>query len=82
MAYLRQAFSSFDDFAKSIELLRSSSFESRSNKRWSSKFVFQWPPVDGDDDEDAFCQGLREAAKVFAFVKHELSRGRPTSGNA
>ncbi len=44
MAYLRQSFSSFDDFAKAIELLRSSSFESRSNKRWSSKFVFPFGP--------------------------------------
>jgi hypothetical protein len=40
MAYLRHSFASFDDFAKAVELLRSSSFESRSNKRWSSKFVF------------------------------------------
>ncbi len=44
VAYLRQSFSSFDDFAKAIELLRSSSFESRSNKRWSSKFVFPFGP--------------------------------------
>jgi hypothetical protein len=44
MAYLRQSFSSFDDFAKAVELLRSSSFESRSNKRWSSKFVFPFGP--------------------------------------
>jgi hypothetical protein len=44
MTYLRRSFSSFDDFAKSIELLRSSSFESRSNKRWSSKFVFPFGP--------------------------------------
>jgi hypothetical protein len=44
MAYLRQSFSNFDDFAKSVELLRSSSFESRSNKRWSSKFVFPFGP--------------------------------------
>ncbi|CAB3790971.1 hypothetical protein [Paraburkholderia fynbosensis] len=44
MAYLRHSFSNFDDFAKSIELLRSSSFESRSNKRWSSKFVFPFGP--------------------------------------
>lgn len=44
MAYLRSSFASFDDFAKSIELLRSSSFESRSNKRWSSKFVFPFGP--------------------------------------
>lgn len=44
MGYLRQSFSSFDDFAKAIELLRSSSFEARSNKRWSSKFVFPFGP--------------------------------------
>lgn len=44
MAYLRQSFCSFDDFAKAIELLRASSFESRSNKRWSSKFVFPFGP--------------------------------------
>lgn len=44
LAYLRESFASFDDFAKTIELMRSSSFESRSNKRWSSKFVFPFGP--------------------------------------
>jgi hypothetical protein len=44
MGYLRRSFSSFADFAKTIELLRSSAFESRSNKRWSSKFVFPFGP--------------------------------------
>jgi hypothetical protein len=44
MTYLRHSFASFDDFAKAVELLRSSSFESRSNKRWSSKFVFPFGP--------------------------------------
>ncbi|NCG53487.1 hypothetical protein [Serratia fonticola] len=44
MTYLRRAFSSFSDFSKAIELLRSSSFESRSNKRWSSKFAFPFGP--------------------------------------
>ena len=44
LAYLRYSFASFDDFAKAVELLRSSSFESRSNKRWSSKFVFPFGP--------------------------------------
>lgn len=44
MVYLRRSFTSFDDFAKAVELLRSSSFESRSNKRWSSKFVFPFGP--------------------------------------
>lgn len=44
MAYLRHSFTSFDDFAKAVDLLRTSSFESRSNKRWSSKFVFPFGP--------------------------------------
>jgi len=52
MNYLRKAFYSFDDFAKAIELLRSSAFEARSNKRWSSKFVFPFGP-------DALFEDLR-----------------------
>ena len=40
MGYLREVFNRFDDFAKAVELIRSSSFEARSNKRWTSKFVF------------------------------------------
>jgi hypothetical protein len=52
MSYLRTVFNSFDDFAKAIELLRSSSFESKSNKRWSSKFVFPFGP-------DAMYEDLR-----------------------
>lgn len=56
VGYLRQAFTSFDDFAKVIELLRTSSFESRSNKRWSSKFVFPFGP-------DALYEDLHVDAK-------------------
>lgn len=56
VAYLRQSFANFDDFAKAIELLRSSSFESRSNKRWSSKFVFPFGP-------DALYEDLQIDAK-------------------
>jgi hypothetical protein len=52
MTYLRQAFSSFDDFSKAVELLRSSAFEVRSNKRWSSKFAFPFGP-------DALYEDLR-----------------------
>jgi hypothetical protein len=55
MDYLRQVFTSFDDFAKAIELLRSSSFEARSNKRWSSKFVFPFGPDALYEDLDAAC---------------------------
>lgn len=52
MVYLRKSFPTFDDFAKALELLRSSSFEARSNKRWSSKFVFPFGP-------DALYEDLR-----------------------
>jgi hypothetical protein len=55
MSYLRTVFNTFDDFAKAIELLRSSSFEARSNKRWSSKFVFPFGP-------DALYEDLRVGA--------------------
>lgn len=52
LGYLRRVFNTFDDFAKAIELLRSSAFEARSNKRWSSKFVFPFGP-------DALYEDLR-----------------------
>lgn len=52
IGYLREVFLSFDDFAKAIELLRSSAFEARSNKRWSSKFIFPFGP-------DALYEDLR-----------------------
>lgn len=54
--HLRKSFMSFDDFARSIELLRSSAFEGKSNKRWSSKFVFPFGP-------DALYEDLRFDAK-------------------
>lgn len=56
VAYLRQSFASFDDFAKAVELLRSSAFEEHSNKRWSSKFVFPFGP-------DALFEDLKIDAK-------------------
>jgi hypothetical protein len=55
-AHLRDSFGSFDDFARSVELLRSSAFEGQSNKRWSSKFVFPFGP-------DALYEDLRFDAK-------------------
>jgi hypothetical protein len=38
--YLRPRFGSFRDFANLVSMLRSSTIESGSNKRWSSRFVF------------------------------------------
>jgi hypothetical protein len=40
--YLKERFHSFDDFAEVVALIRSSSIEVNSNKRWTSKFVFPY----------------------------------------
>lgn len=40
--YVRDRFHSFDDFAEVVSLIRSSSIEVNSNKRWTSKFVFPY----------------------------------------
>ena len=37
-----ERFNSFDDFADIIELFRSTSIESNTNKRWTSKYVFPY----------------------------------------
>ncbi len=44
LEHLRDVFQTFEDFARSVELLRASAFEANSNKRWSSKFVFPFGP--------------------------------------
>ncbi len=40
--YLRGHFHSFDDFCETVALIRSTSLEANSNKRWTSKFVFPY----------------------------------------
>ncbi len=40
--YLRHHFHSFDDFCETVSLIRSTSLEVNSNKRWTSKFVFPY----------------------------------------
>lgn len=50
LTHLRDVFQTFEDFARSLELLRASSFEVNSNKRWSSRFVFPFGPDSLYDD--------------------------------
>lgn len=81
MAYLRHSFASFDDFAKAVELLRSSSFESRSNKRWSSKFVFPFGPdaqvlVERVDAKGAASNDRRFFARTGELIYLMLSRAQ------
>src|SRR5262245_45921210 len=40
--YLRPHFRSFDDFCDTVALIRSTSLEVNSNKRWTSQFVFPY----------------------------------------
>jgi hypothetical protein len=40
--YLRNHFHAFDDFSEVVSLIRSTSLEVNSNKRWTSKFVFPY----------------------------------------
>lgn len=39
-SYLKDRFDSFHQFKKLVDLVRSSTIESESNKRWSSRFIF------------------------------------------
>lgn len=66
MDYLRKVFTKFDDFAKAIELLRSSAFEARSNKRWSSKFVFPFGPDALFEDLRVDSGGVANDRRFFA----------------
>lgn len=40
--YLKDHFNTFDDFCEIVSLVRSTSLEMESNKRWTSKFVFPY----------------------------------------
>ncbi len=41
-AYLEKRFHNFDDFADVVGLLRSTGIEAKTNKRWTSKYVFPY----------------------------------------
>lgn len=44
-SYLKPRFHTFHDFARIVEMVRSSIIESDSNKRWTSRFVFPFGPA-------------------------------------
>ena len=43
--YLKSRFARFQDFAKTVDLLRQTVIEPDSNRRWSSRFVFPFGPA-------------------------------------
>lgn len=66
VSHLREVFLDFDDFAKALELLRSSAFEARSNKRWSSKFIFPFGPDALYEDLRFTASGVSNDRRFFA----------------
>lgn len=84
MEYLRKSFLTFDDFAKALELLHSSSFEARSNKRWSSKFVFPFGPDALYEDLRIDSNGISNDRRFFARTGEilYLMLSRSTNGHA
>ncbi len=69
LVHLRDVFQTFEDFARSVELLRSSAFEAHSNKRWSSKFVFPFGP-------DTLYEDLRVDPKTGSATNDRRFFGR------
>lgn len=72
LTHLREAFFTFDDFARAVDLLRSSAFEANSNKRWSSKFVFPYGPYALYEDLKVESNGNCSNDRIFFGRSGEL----------
>lgn len=66
--YLRDRFSTFEDFAATVRLLRSTSIEGESNKRWSSKFVFPYGPAALYEDLNVKPNSITNDRRFFGRV--------------
>lgn len=67
-AYLRRRFNSFEDFAATVQLLRSTAIEGESNKRWSSKFVFPYGPAALYEDLNVKPNSITNDRRFFGRV--------------
>lgn len=74
--YLRNHFHSFDDFCETVSLIRSSSLEVETNKRWTSKFVFPYGPncLYEDLDNNASTNDRRFFGRTGELLYLMLSR--------
>lgn len=54
-SYVKEHFSSFEHFYQVVSLLRTTSLENGSNKRWTSRFVFPYSEVSLYEDLDKKC---------------------------
>lgn len=72
LTHLRDVFYTFDNFARAVDLLRSSAFEGNSNKRWSSKFVFPYGPDTLYEDLKVETSGNYSNDRIFFGRTGEL----------
>lgn len=67
-SYLRSRFNTFEDFAATVRLLRSTAIEGDSNKRWSSKFVFPYGPAALYEDLNVKPNSITNDRRFFGRV--------------
>lgn len=68
-SYLRERFSSFQQFAQLIGMIRRSMVESQSNRRWTSQFVFPFGP-------NAVYEDLAVDARTGRLERQYINFGR------
>lgn len=66
--FIRNRFSSFEEFALVVQLLRTTAIEGQSNKRWSSKFVFPYGPAALYEDLNVKPQSVTNDRRFFGRV--------------
>jgi hypothetical protein len=80
-SYVRNAFNSFSDFAKIVDALKGFMIEHRSNKRWSSRFLFPFGPhavyVDLGNKLDADYNNFSRTGEILYLM---LSRSKHRNG--
>lgn len=84
-SYLRNRFTSFEDFAAVVDLLRSSTIEGENNKRWSSQFIFPFGPdclyEDLNVGKNAVSNDRRFFARAGEMLYLMLCRSNVTQAN-
>ena len=66
--FVRERFTSFEDFTLVVHLLRTTAIEGQSNKRWTSKFVFPYGPAALYEDLNVKPQSITNDRRFFGRV--------------
>ncbi len=66
--FIRDRFTTFEEFSLVVHLLRTTAIEGRSNKRWTSKFVFPYGPAALYEDLNVKPQSVTNDRRFFGRV--------------